>query len=79
VFGAQSFVMVSFFFNLPHACVLLLVIWLGQDVIATSTAIAGPHRVLRAATRRGDLYKRSMRITKRFEAEVGFVEGTYCK
>jgi hypothetical protein len=65
-----------FFLNVPQACVLLLLTWLGQDVLATTTAMAGTHRVLRAATRRGEMYKRNMRITKRFEAEVGYVEGT---
>jgi hypothetical protein len=51
--------------------VVLLVTWLGQEGVAAQ-------RVLRAATRRTDLYKRSMRIGKRYEAEVGYVEGMFC-
>lgn len=61
------------FLDLPHACVLLLVAWLGQGVDATSES----HRVLRAATKRSDLYKRDMRITKRFEAGLDYIEGMF--
>jgi hypothetical protein len=49
--------------------VVLLATWLGQDVAA--------QRVLRAATRRGDLYRRSVRIAKRYEVEVGYVQGMF--
>jgi hypothetical protein len=59
-------------FNLPHGCVLLLATWLGQGVVATSPQT---HRSLKAATKRLDLYKRSARITKRFNARVDYVEG----
>ena len=41
---------------------------------AVSQGTAGPDRVLRAATKRTDLFKRSMRIYKRFEAELSYVE-----
>jgi hypothetical protein len=60
-------------FNIPHACVLLLATWLGQEVVASSTPRT--HRQLKAATKRADLYRRDVRITKKFEAEVGYVEG----
>jgi hypothetical protein len=59
-------------FNLPHGCVLLLATWLGQGVIASSPQA---NRLLKAATKRSDLYKRSLRITKRFDAEVTYAEG----
>lgn len=58
-------------FDLPHATVLLLVAWLGQGVDATNES----HRLLRAATKRNDLYRRNVRITKRFEAGLDYVEG----
>jgi hypothetical protein len=58
-------------FHLLHGCVLLLATWLVQDVVATSPQ---PHRLLRAATKRSDLYKRSVRVTKRFDAQVDYVE-----
>jgi hypothetical protein len=51
----------------------LLATWLGQEVIASSTPRT--HRQLKAATKRADLYRRDVRITKKFEAEVGYVEG----
>lgn len=35
---------------------------------------AQPHRVLRAATKRADLYRRSVRITRRFETEMAYVD-----
>ncbi|KAH3919920.1 hypothetical protein HBH56_020460 [Parastagonospora nodorum] len=59
------------FINLPHACAILLAAWLGQGVMATAPQA---HRMLRAATKRADLYKRSTRIMKRFDAEVAYVE-----
>jgi hypothetical protein len=61
--------------DLSGACVLLLATWLGQGVVATPSPA---HRVLRAATKRTDLYRRSTRITKRFEAGLDYVEGMYC-
>lgn len=65
------------FFGLPYACVLLLVGYFGVD--ATSSLHNGPQtdRVLRAATKRSDFYRRSMRITKRFESEMAYIESTY--
>jgi hypothetical protein len=60
------------FFDLPHACVLLLA---AQGVLATSPST---HRMLQAATKRSDLYRRGVRIVKRFGAEVKYVEGMYC-
>lgn len=60
-------------FDLPHATVLLLTAWLGQGAIAAVSD--GPHRMLRAATKRNDLYRRSMRVTKKFESEFVYTEG----
>jgi hypothetical protein len=60
-------------FHLPHGCVLLLATWLGQGVVATSAPQT--HRSLKAATKLSDLDKRSVRITKRFDAQVDYVEG----
>lgn len=63
-------------FNLPSGCVLLLVTWLGQGAIAIEPRT---HRVLKAATRREELYRRGGRIEKRFEAKVDYVEGACFK
>jgi hypothetical protein len=35
------------------------------------------HRVLRAATKRSDLLKRGVRIAKRFDAVLDYVEGMF--
>jgi hypothetical protein len=51
------------------ACSLLLA---AHGVAATSL---DAHRVLRAATKRVDLLKRGVRIAKRFDAVVDYVEG----
>lgn len=58
-----------------HALVVV-VATLGNnvDAIAERGLEAKPQRILRAATKRSDLYRRSVRITKRFETEMAYVE-----
>lgn len=58
-----------------HALVVV-VATLGNnvDAIAERGLEAKPQRVLRAATKRSDLYRRSVRITKKFETEMAYVE-----
>jgi len=60
------------YLDLPHATVLLLGAWLGQGAVAAS--MDGPHRMLKAAAKRSDLYRRSMRVTKKFESELVYTE-----
>ena len=66
-------------FELPHACTLLLIPFLGQNVAALQQDVAHPERVLRAATKRSDFFRRSMRITRSFETEVAYVESKSCR
>jgi hypothetical protein len=67
------------FFNLPHACILLLIAYFAAEVAAAyHDHDARTHRMLRAATRRSDLHRRSMRITRRFETEVVYVDSKLC-
>ncbi|EUC40949.1 hypothetical protein COCMIDRAFT_40810 [Bipolaris oryzae ATCC 44560] len=58
-----------------HALVVI-VATLGNnvDAIAERGLEAKPQRILRAATKRSDLYRRGVRITKRFETEMAYVE-----
>lgn len=62
------------FFNLPHACLLLLASCLSQETLAKSNDFPHAHRVLRAATKRSDLYRRSMRISKKFSTQLAYIE-----
>jgi hypothetical protein len=52
---------------------LLLASYLTSQVTATTTHET--NRVLRAATKRADLQKRSTRIERRFESEVNYIDG----
>jgi hypothetical protein len=65
------------YLHLSSVYALLFAAYAGLEVAAT-TSQDNPqtHRVLRAATKRNNLYGRSMRIQKRFEAEVAYVEGS---
>lgn len=65
------------FFDLPHACALLLVGYFGSEVVASLHDGPWTDRILRAATKRSDFYRRSMRITKRFESELAYIESTF--
>lgn len=57
------------YFELPSA--LLLAGYLSSVAAVTQDG----HRVLRAATKRSDLLKRSTRISQKFESEVIYIEG----
>ncbi|KAH7378275.1 hypothetical protein BKA66DRAFT_571703 [Pyrenochaeta sp. MPI-SDFR-AT-0127] len=63
------------FFDLPHACGLLLVGYVSAEAVSSSPYNeAQASRVLRAATKRADLYRRSVRIAPRFDAELAYIE-----
>jgi hypothetical protein len=61
-------------FGLRGACVVFLIAYFNTDVAATSSDDLETHRLLRAATKQSDLYRRGVRITKRFETELAYVE-----
>lgn len=63
------------YLNLSHTCVFLLATLLSQEVVATPFNEAASHRVLRAATKREDLYRRGLRVRKSFKAELAYTEG----
>jgi hypothetical protein len=54
--------------------VLFVSAFLGATVSAASYHGANTDRVLRAATKRSNIFRRSMRIEKKFNAELSFVE-----
>jgi hypothetical protein len=60
--------------GLRGAFAVLLIAYCTTDVAAISSDDLETHRLLRAATKRSDLYRRGVRITKRFEAELAYVE-----
>lgn len=62
------------FFGLPHASLLLLLGYFGGDSEASTRDGLNAGRVLRPATKRADLYRRDVKISKRFEAEMFYVE-----
>ena len=62
--------------NLTKICALLLVGFMGaQAGEVLSLENPAKDRVLRAATKRSDLSKRSMTIQQKFDAEVIYAEG----
>ncbi|KAF1945863.1 hypothetical protein EJ02DRAFT_395726 [Clathrospora elynae] len=64
-----------YFFDFHRgACTILLVAYFGIEVAAIVKDGPPTHRLLRAATKRSELYRRSMRITKRFEAEISYID-----
>ncbi|CAO2653945.1 Nn.00g106780.m01.CDS01 [Neocucurbitaria sp. VM-36] len=62
------------FLDLPHACALLLVGYFGSEATSSPHTGSQTDRILRAATKRSDLYRRSVRITKRFESELAYID-----
>ena len=60
--------------SLRGTLVVFLIAYLNTDVAAISRDDLETHRLLRAATKRSDLYRRGVRITKRFETELSYVE-----
>lgn len=65
------------FFDLPQPCVLLLIGYVSATAVASAHDEAHSDRILRAATRRADLYRRSMRIAPKFDAELAYIEREY--
>ena len=62
------------FSSLRGAFAVLLIAYFSADVAAISGGDLETHRLLRAATKRTDLYRRGVRITKRFESELAYVD-----
>ncbi|KAF2711410.1 hypothetical protein K504DRAFT_532002 [Pleomassaria siparia CBS 279.74] len=58
----------------PKVCVFLLATYLSTGVSASSSDGLTTSRVLRAATKKSDFARRSMRITPRFENELAYIE-----
>lgn len=56
---------------------LLLLGYLGAEVTASIPSAGGSDRVLRAATRRSDLFRRDVRIRRSFEANLAYIECEY--
>ncbi|ORX93719.1 hypothetical protein BCR34DRAFT_669805 [Clohesyomyces aquaticus] len=61
-------------FDFRNFCILLLAGALSTEVSAKYVAPAPQDRVLRAATKRSDLFRRSMRIEQKFETELSYIE-----
>ena len=66
------------FLGLSQVCAIVAIACFSTDVVAVGEDGRETHRVLRAATKRSDLYRRSMRITKRFETELVYVDSKLC-
>ncbi|KAG9389039.1 HET domain containing protein [Pyrenophora tritici-repentis] len=63
------------FLRASQVCAIVAIACFSTDVTAVVVGEGfETHRVLRAATKRSDLYRRSMRITKKFETELAYVE-----
>ncbi|KAI4644488.1 hypothetical protein J4E93_006393 [Alternaria ventricosa] len=62
------------FSSLRGAFAVLLIAYFSADVAAILGGDLETHRLLRAATKRTDLYRRGVRITKRFESELAYVD-----
>jgi hypothetical protein len=62
------------FSSLRGAFVVFLIAYFNTDVAAISNEGLATHRLLRAATKRSDVYRRGVRITKRFGAELAYVD-----
>ena len=65
------------FSGLRGAFAIFLIAYFNTDVAAISSEDLATHRLLRAATKRSDIYRRSVRITKRFEAELAYVDSMF--
>ena len=67
------------FLGFSQVCAIVAIVCFSTDIVAVGEDVRETHRVLRAATKRSDLYRRSMRITKRFETELVYVDSKlYC-
>jgi len=62
------------FLGFSQVCAIVAIACFSTDVAAVGDDGRETHRLLRAATKRSDLYRRSMRIMKRFEAELAYVD-----
>lgn len=65
----------GFGFSQACACVVLLASLVNLGAATDLFNGQQNYRVLHAATKRADLQRRSMRITKKFEAELSYIEG----
>ncbi|KAG9190413.1 hypothetical protein G6011_08501 [Alternaria panax] len=61
-------------YSLRGAFAVFLIAYFTADVAAISGHDLETHRLLRAATKRSSLYQRGVRIAKRFETELAYVE-----
>jgi hypothetical protein len=64
------------YFGLPSACALVLAGYVSAETAVSLPKSSHPERVLRAATKRSDLSRRSIKIEQKFESEVVYIEGT---
>ncbi|KAF2202214.1 hypothetical protein GQ43DRAFT_5691 [Delitschia confertaspora ATCC 74209] len=65
------------FFELPRVSLLLLLCYLGTEIGVSSLSLGAPSdsgRVLKAATRRSDLFRRDTRIRRNFDANLAYIE-----
>ncbi|KAE8836076.1 hypothetical protein HRS9139_04174 [Pyrenophora teres f. teres] len=63
------------FLGLPQVCAIVAIACFSADVGAAVVREGlETHRVLRAATKRSDIHRRSVRITKKFATELAYVE-----
>ncbi|ORY16014.1 hypothetical protein BCR34DRAFT_145102 [Clohesyomyces aquaticus] len=62
------------FFDFRNVCILLLAGSLSTQVSAKYVPPSPQDRVLRAATKRSDLFRRSMRIEQNFKTELSYIE-----
>jgi hypothetical protein len=65
------------FSGLRSAFAVLLIAYFSTEVAAISGDNPQTHRLLRAATKRNDLYRRGVRITKRFDSELAYVDSMF--
>ncbi|KAF2263947.1 hypothetical protein CC78DRAFT_617150 [Lojkania enalia] len=61
-------------FQLTNVCFFLLAGYLGSEVSAELRHVGPSDRVLRAATRMSDAFRRSVRIVRRFDTELSYIE-----
>ncbi|KAF2115304.1 hypothetical protein BDV96DRAFT_646316 [Lophiotrema nucula] len=62
------------FFGFPKVCFILLAASLGTQASALAESSGPADRVLRAATKRSEVFRRSPRIGKKFEADLSYIE-----
>ena len=66
------------FLGFSQVCAIVVIACFSTDVVAVGKDGRETHRLLRAATKRSDLYRRSMRIMKKFETELAYVDSELC-